>query len=293
MAKKFIPDGDDDFAFMARHFSSHIEKDPSRYHVTTAEAQEIAAKVAAFRDALAAHLSRMTSCNATKMRKEETRAEAVSIIRDIANRIRADRRIGALAKMSVFVKERPKQLRRRKCPQTPPVLLFSRQTPSANTIEGKHILVFLDGFGKKSRAKPDGAVRLELFVDLVPPGDPIPNWPGERWGGRMWYLRSYTRSPITVDYPKCDEPMRIVYWARWAAASGETGPFSKTLAARIEGFDRPMQSLPDLSGASPAKQSVIITTIRRELPALTAGTARQEDEDPGVKLLGSDVADAA
>lgn len=45
--------------------------------------------------------------------------------------------------------------------------------------------------------------------------------------------------------------------------------------------------------AIPARQSVIITTIRRELPALAGGTAAQGDEHPGVKLLGSEVADAA
>lgn len=293
MADKFIPDGDSDFAWMARSFSSHIEKNPSRFDVSAEDAAELVAKVQAFRDAMAANQSRMTSCKATQLRKDAARAEAVRIIRDIANRIRINRKIGVVEKSLLRIKQRPTRMRRRTCPQTPPVLRFAHQAPSCNALEGRHILKFFNAYGKQSLAKPEGAVRLELFVDLVPPGDPIPTWPGERWGGRMWYHRSYTRSPIVVDYPKCDEQMRVVYWARWAAASGETGPFSKTLAARVEGFDRPMHSLPDLNAANPVRQSVIITTIRRELPALAGGTARHEHEDPGVKLLGSDVADAA
>lgn len=87
----------------------------------------------------------------------------------------------------------------------------------------------------KTKANPDGAVRLELFVDLVPPDEEVPAHPGAIHGGRPWYLRSYTRSPIVIAPPMARVPMRIVYWARWADSTGNVGPFSATAVAWIEG----------------------------------------------------------
>jgi hypothetical protein len=311
MAKKFIPDSDSDFAFMARNFAGNIAKDPARYHVSASEAAEMVAKVTAFREAMAANYAPMTRCKATAMRKDQTRAEAERLIRDAGNRIRGDRQLSVADKIVIRVQERPTRLRKRECPQTPPILMFVGPTPGSNAIDGKHILKFLDDWRKHSHAKPEGAVRLELFVDLVPPAEPIPTWPGERWGGRMWYLRSYTRSPIKVDYPRSDELMRVVYWARWAAASGQTGPFSTTLAARVEGFDRPQMTLTGIAGAGQTRPPIIITTVRRQLPggelpalscqspedpegSLATGNSRlATSSDKDMKLLDSDIADAA
>jgi hypothetical protein len=78
-------------------------------------------------------------------------------------------------------------------------------------------------------------VRVEIFVDLVPPGQPIPQFPGQYLGGRPWYLRSFSRSPCKVKHPMPPVPMLVVYWARWADAQGNVGPFSQTCIARPEG----------------------------------------------------------
>jgi hypothetical protein len=72
-----------------------------------------------------------------------------------------------------------------------------------------------------------------------------------------------------VTYPKCDERMRVVYWARWASPSGEQGPWSPTLATRIEGVDRALPQgaeFPSLHGER--EQTIIITTGHRQLPNL-------------------------
>jgi hypothetical protein len=93
-----------------------------------------------------------------------------------------------------------------------------------------------------SAARPAGAARLELFVDLVAPEDPVPNHPWARYGGQggqggqgAWYLRSYTRSPIVLAPPMATVPMLVVYWGRWADSAGNVGPFCATVVSRIEG----------------------------------------------------------
>ena len=97
-----------------------------------------------------------------------------------------------------------------------------------------HELSFFD-FTTRSTRKPEGAVRLELFVDLVLTDEPIPARPGANHGGRPWYLRSYTRSPIVLAPPMASVPMRVVYWGRWADSVGNVGPFSATAVGWIEG----------------------------------------------------------
>lgn len=267
--KKFIPDSDSDFAFMAKHFAETLLAEPARYHVAPETAQEIAEAARAYRTSLAANMHRFTKSLKTAHEKSETRQRAERLIRDAANLIRANRQIDPLAKQLLKVKERSEKPKRRTCPQTPPEIAFVGRLPYASTADGTHVIRFRDPFGPAtSKARPKGAVRLELFVDLVPPGEPIPEWPGERWGGRTWYLRSFTRSPIKVEYPKCDEPMRVVYWACWADAAGERGPFSATLATRVEGRDRALPQLPQLrqSMGERREQTVIITSGHRQLP---------------------------
>jgi hypothetical protein len=131
---------------------------------------------------------------------------------------------------------REREATARVCPKEPPQLTFSRALHQGSSSTPMHELKFAAlQWGK---TKPEGATRLELFVDLVPPDAAIPSHPGSNHGGRPWYLRSYTRSPIVVEPPMTDSPMRVVYWGRWADSTGNVGPFSATVAGWIEGGSR-------------------------------------------------------
>jgi hypothetical protein len=122
------------------------------------------------------------------------------------------------------------------CPPEPPRLRFVRALHESGATP-VHELEFYDARTFK-HTRPEGAVRLELFVDLIPPEEPIPAHPGANYGGRPWYLRSYTRSPIRLEPPMAREMMRVVYWGRWADSTGEVGPFSATAVAWMEGGSR-------------------------------------------------------
>jgi hypothetical protein len=108
--------------------------------------------------------------------------------------------------------------------------------------------------------------RLELFVELVEPEAKVPEHPAQLSGGRMWYLRSYTRSPIHVEFPTANQPMRVVYWARWADAKGNVGPFCRTVVARVEGWDGGGRALPSFMEGRERQQRIVITSAMKELP---------------------------
>jgi hypothetical protein len=191
VGQKFIPDGDSDFALMAKGFARHLSSDPSTYHIPDDVAREIAAAVETYRKALAANTWRYTKSMKTSREKNMARERAERLIRDAANLIRANRQIDSQARWLLGMKERSTRPKRRGCPQTPPKLSFVE----ANVIKGVHVIRFRDPFGKESSdAKPAGAERLELYYDLVPPGEPIPQHPGERTGGHKLYLRSFKRA---------------------------------------------------------------------------------------------------
>jgi hypothetical protein len=232
MPKKFIPNGDVDFITKAEGFARNIASDPARVYVSPAEAEELTAAVTHFRAALQA--ARQGERTPTKTRvKEEARFAAEQIMRRLGNVIRANPKIPASVKIGLGIPERTKKAKQLTCPQEPPRLRFVRALHEGNGAIPVHELAFSTmDFAK---AKPPGAVRLELFVDLVPPEEPMPTHPGANLASRPWYLRSYTRSPIRLIPPLARVPMQVVYWGRWADSAGALGPFSATAVAWIEG----------------------------------------------------------
>ena len=227
--KKFIPDSDSDFALMARNFAKQIANNPVRYLLSVSDAEIITQAVKAFRDALTLAVRVSTRTKITIMAKDDARMKAERIVRKHANQIRVNDRISHVDKMLIEVRERPRRLRRRKCPKQPPYLRY------VGSEKDMHILEFREEQFSRSKAKPFGAARLELFVDLVEPGELVPERPDNRTG-RPWYLRSFTTNPIRVEFPMPKEPMRVVYWGRWADATGEVGKWSETVQARVEGW---------------------------------------------------------
>ena len=157
--------------------------------------------------------------------------------------------------------ERARQLYPRDCPQVAPILRYlgsedglqggkaraknarrrkrSRKAGGAKPQDHRapvHVLEYLNEVAYRSKAKPFGAVRLEVFIEMVRPGERMPKYPGETTG-RPWYLRSFTTNPMRVRFPMPSEPSMIIYWARWADARGETGPWSNAAMARVEGWN--------------------------------------------------------
>ncbi len=233
MSDKFIPNADSDFKGMAMNFASKISADPEKYFVSKEDADALTAAVEAFLIALQENYGAARN-KITAHKKSEARAKVEEIIRRLAHMIRANPKIDAAAKIVIRIKDRAPRSRKALCPLDPPKLRFVRALHEANGASPRHELRF-KASDQWNKAKPDGAVRLELFVDLIPPDAPIPNNPGATPTGRPWYLRSFTKSPIVIEPPMARVPMRVVYWARWADSTGNVSQFSATAVGWIEG----------------------------------------------------------
>jgi len=248
MADKFIPNGDMDFVMMAEKFARTIANEPARFTVTQADSDALSEAVVRYRTALNAARSGASRSPRTTRAKDSAREDAERHIRRLAHVIRVSEGVDSVAKASLNLRQRPAKAKTRKCPQQPPRLRFVRAQHEGGGATPLHELEFSE-FETFSSAKPPGAVRVELFVDLISPEEPIPAWPGANHGGRPWYLRSFTRNPIVIVPPLSRLPMRVVYWARWADSTGNVGPFSATAVGWIEGGTHHMRLAPALGGA--------------------------------------------
>jgi hypothetical protein len=306
MSEKFIPNGDFDFVMMAEHFARTISADPGRFAVAALDAEALSVAVVNFRAALNAARGGNRSAAATRA-KEEARAVAEKIVRKMAAVIRVNEGIDAASKVELGLRERPAKVKQQPVPAEPPRLRFVRALHEGNGAVPMHELEFGE-LHKHRNGRPEGAVRLELFVDLILPEEAVPGHPGANHGGRPWYLRSFTRSPILLAPPMTRVPMRVIYWGRWADSSGDVGPFSATAVAWIEGGSSHLMSidtggllggrkaaplLEDANAPAGREQAISVLVLEaqyqsfhpQQLPAMPAREAR--------RLEGSAVEEAA
>jgi hypothetical protein len=233
MAGKFIPNSDQQFAHKAEGFARVIARDPGRFMLSDEDAAELTQAVGRFCDAMAVLRGPDRRTTIATLKKSEARVVAEQAVRKVANVIRANPKLSAPEKLAVDIKLRPPRQRRRECPQTPPALHFIRSIAEHDPKNAAHVLHFCDPSAGGAMGKPAGAARIELWADLIEPGDETPTEPGRTSSRWPLHLRSYTRNPIKVCYPMPAVPMRVVYWARRADATGEVGPFSQTCAAPV------------------------------------------------------------
>ncbi len=250
MSSKFIPSGDWEFHLFARALANKIADEPAAFYVSREDAQTLVRLAGRFEDALMSARNRNERSPQVTAIKESARAELETLMRKLGRSIRANDDIDPIAKQTFRLRGESKRAKRQACPNEPPELTFVRVLHQGLGAAPIHELRF--GPADSSRkAKPHGAARIELFVDLIPPDEQIPRHPGANHGGRPWYLRSYTRSPIVLTPPMARVPMRVVYWARWADPTGNVGPFSRTAAGYVEGGNISAPTLPSF-GTKPA-----------------------------------------
>lgn len=282
---RFIPDADREFAHMAKHFAAHVEAHRERFEVAPDRVEELTSAVAAYREALSRTLVHTTAGPRATRVKNDARRNAEQIVRSVGKFLRGlpEEALTGVDRLNLNLPKRTKRgAKRLECPQIAPILQFigSPDPRKTSPHEGRHILEYRNDFAYSNTAKPHGAARLELFVELVPVDEPIPMHPGERSGGRLWYLRSYTTSRFEVDFPRCFDdagrpvPALVVYWGRWADATGGVGPFSQPCVAQVEndlrhclpGYSRPPQlprsGIPGAHGHHDELRVVRITQVR-------------------------------
>lgn len=272
MSDKRFPNDAEGFGEKVRMFASGIEKDPERYNVSPGEVKSIVAAVREYIAAFQANSHKPSRSEMTRRRKNEARARVIALIAPVADRIAIDRSLGSADREAVGLKGEKAKPTKRACPRMPPYLRFVQSVPGLSPQEGMHQLEFKESFQAEHHRKPAGADRLEVFVDLVPVNERPPKHPVQGIKKWAWYAGSVRRSPFYVSYPKCPQPMLVVYWARWAGSSSDVSRFTQTVEAVIEGWSDPSNTLPAPVDLDAYTQSITVTSTRKALPGAVETT---------------------
>lgn len=196
----------------AVNFSTLITATPTAYGLTAGNATTISTAVNAFSAAytLATDPSTRTIVTTAAMRTQRTAMTAV--VRQFAAIIRANPSITAeqLAELGLTVPDvEPSPI---PAPATFPLLDVLNATP------GRHELRFADSASPDSRAKPDGAIGLQLFRSIGTSEADSPE------GATL--VGQFTVNPLRIDNSPADTGKVATYFGRWITQRGLVGPWS-------------------------------------------------------------------
>src|SRR4051812_6067506 len=106
MSQKFIPNGDLDFETKAQAFARTLVKEPERFDVPRAEAEQLDAAVKKYSAALKVARFRGGKSQVATRAKEDARAEAERIMRRLGHLLRINKRLDGASKVSLGIRER-------------------------------------------------------------------------------------------------------------------------------------------------------------------------------------------
>ena len=219
MASDFIPNSDADALAFMQTFAAGIAASPATYDLVAADATTISNAVSAFEVAFGVTSNPATRTAVTVNVKSSSRDAAEAVVRQYAAQIRVNAGITDANKIAIGV--RPVNTSRTPVPvpATSPLLNIVEVTP------GVQHLRYADSATPDSGAKPFGAASLQLFVAVgtVAVVDPA----------AALFRAACTRNPVEVAFEAADDGKLATYFARWATARGEVGPWSLPVSMRI------------------------------------------------------------
>jgi hypothetical protein len=220
MAADYIPVPDALAAEWFKTFAYTIAANPGRYALSPPEAATIVDLAEAFDQALAVATDLATRTRVTVRVKNEARFIATQLCRPVAQRIKLNDGISDPDKIAIGVNPVNRARSAIGVPRSSPLLKMIGATP------GVHELRFQDSNSPTRRAKPFGAVALQLFVHV---GDGQP----AEGPAACAYLGTFTSNPVLVSHRHADGGKVATYYGRWVSRRGEEGPFSSSIAMHV------------------------------------------------------------
>ena len=92
----------------------------------------------------------------------------------------------------------------------------------------RHKIRFVDEATPTRRVKPKGVMGCEIWVKILPMGEPAPVGSDE-----LRFVFMDTASPHIVEYDSKDGGKMAHYMLRWVKSGGQKGPWSETVSATI------------------------------------------------------------
>jgi len=224
MQAPYLPAPDADFENWFANFSGLITTSPTTYGLVVGDATAIAASYTAWNTAYLAATNPATRTSPTVAAKTAQRISSEAVIRPYATQISRNPAVTNDDKVAVGV-NLPNSSR---TPVPPPTTAPAISLQSA--IHNLQVLAYYDTSTPTSKAKPPGAIGLELwqYIGVAPATDP----------SQAKLYGTLTKSPANIGTNSGDVGKLATYYGRWTTRSGpggqnQTGPWSAPLTVAI------------------------------------------------------------
>ena len=224
MQKPYVPSKDTDFALWVANFAALLTAAPAVFGLTNAAAIIVQGVADDFALAFAMSSNPATRTGPTIVAKDAARAVADSTIRPFASSISRSAGVTDENKTAIGVNLQTVTRTPIPAPSTAPALTLVAAT------HGSHRLAFRDSTTPTTKAKPFGAIGVELSraVGIVSAIDPA----------QSTYIGTRTKSPADVATSASDVGKLATYFARFVTRSGpsgvsQAGPWSAPLVVGI------------------------------------------------------------
>lgn len=219
MASSYIPARDADFDAWSSNFATVIAANPSAYGLAAADATAITNAYTLWSAAYTLATNPSTRTTPSIAAKDVQKAASLVTFRAYATIIQANQGVSNDAKADAGLTIRSAGRTPVPAPATAPILGFVGATPLV------HTLTYRDTSTPTSKAKPFGALQLEIWrsVGLTAPSGPE----------TTSFVGLYTKSPLAVNFISADVGKTAWYYGRWVTRRGLVGPWSALLSAAI------------------------------------------------------------
>ncbi|HEX8465236.1 MAG TPA: hypothetical protein VF627_11520 [Abditibacterium sp.] len=214
----FIPADEGQFTDFSENLTTEVGENAGAAGVSAPQVTDLTAKFQSWVAARADFNAAKTAYDAAATAKVEARDALTSTIRAL---------VGQMQKFAGMTDELRRKFRITiakergviAAPDSFPTLTVH------NMSRLRHEIEFRDSLTPDSKAKPDGVLGCQLFLQI---GGEAPVD-----GAAMQFLALDTKIPYTHDNPASDLGKPVHYCARWQNAKGETGPWGPIASATV------------------------------------------------------------
>lgn len=212
MSASYIPAADASFNSWLINFDALVTADGLSWDLTAPQIAALAAATTAYSAALTLATDPGTRTPATIAAKNTAKATALATARPIAQFLNASTLVTDEDRAALGLTIRKTTPTPITAPTTFPLLDILLGTP------GQHKIQWRDSETPLSKAKPFGALQMELWTSVGTITAPDPS------DANFHSLQ--TKSPFFVDLDVADTGKVITYFARWVTRTGIVGPWS-------------------------------------------------------------------
>lgn len=215
MSTPYIPATDSGLDSWAQNFSAVIAASPSTYGLQASDATTITAAYTTYHAAYILLTSPSTKTPTNVAAKDVAKAASLITFRTYAQIIQNNAGVSNSAKSAAGLTVRSTAKTPVPAPTTTPIVAVVSQQP------GLANLGYADAASPTTKAKPFGAIQMELWFDVPATGSPVL--------GNAMYFGALTKSPAVFPTPSGAVGKTIGIWGRWVTRRGLVGPWSSIL----------------------------------------------------------------